>query len=104
MIIGLYHLLLDLLKSLGPTYSATKAREDAADTVSQSLSMCLLGLWFKVDEAASDSVRWEGAPPSECSGALSSLRRPRECTSSTGPGSSDQGEEHLAPESLHDYS
>lgn len=41
-------------------YSATEAREDAADAVSQSLSVLLLGLRLSVGKASSDSTLREG--------------------------------------------
>lgn len=37
-------------------YSATEASEDAADAVSQSLSVLLLGLRLSVGKASSDST------------------------------------------------
>lgn len=37
-------------------YSATEAREDAADAVSQSLSVLLLGFRLSVGKASSDST------------------------------------------------
>lgn len=37
-------------------YSATEAREDAADAVSQSLSVLLLGLRLNTGKASSDST------------------------------------------------
>lgn len=53
---------------LSPVYSATEASEDAADAVSQSLSVLLLGLRLSTGKASRDSTllgrgtgqRWEG--------------------------------------------
>jgi hypothetical protein len=55
--IGLFDLLLGSLKSLGPVYSATEAREEAADAVSQSRSVLLLGLRLRMGKASKDSTR-----------------------------------------------
>lgn len=75
-------------------YSATEAREEAADAVSQSLSVLLLGLRLKMGKASSDSTllrkrdrgetgmvagtslahswRWLGGPPPEMGHAAGS--------------------------------
>lgn len=39
-----------------PVYSATEAKEEAADAVSQSRSVLLLGLRLKMGKASSDST------------------------------------------------
>lgn len=79
-----------------PVYSATEAREDAADAVSQSRSVLLLGLRLRMGRASKDSTLQEEQAQGE--GCTATGPSPPTCSAAQDPfaGSPSSGRQKVA--------